>query len=126
MRDPSTSIGKTNVKAATLRQASTDTERVLWQRLRSRQVAGHKFRRQATVGRYIVDFLCVGARLVIESDGGQHSAARDADRTAWLESRGLRVARFWNTDILENIDGVLEAILMLLEEKQEPSPNPLP
>jgi very-short-patch-repair endonuclease len=75
----SSSIAQTNTKATALRQASTTAERLLWQRLRARQLAGHEFRRQATLGRYIVDFLCVEARLVVEADGGQHSAARDAE-----------------------------------------------
>ncbi len=119
-------IGITNPQARRLRRDATDAERLLWQRLRSRQLAGAKFRRQATVGLYIVDFLCVEAKLVVEADGGQHSPERDEVRTAWLESRGLRLARFWNHDILQNVDGVLEAILLLLQEKQEPSPNPLP
>ena len=119
-------IGQTNPYAKRLRRDSTDAERVLWQRLRSRQIAGHKFRRQATVGPYIVDFLCIEAKLIVEADGGQHTSERDAARTAWLESRGLRVERFWNNDILQNIDGVLQAIVMLLKQKEEPSPIPLP
>ncbi len=119
-------IGKTNPHAKRLRQEATDAERLLWQRLRSRQIAGAKFRRQATVGPYIVDFLCVEAKLVVEADGGQHSPERDAVRTEWLESRGLHVARFWNHDVLQNIDGVLQAILLLLEGEEKPSPNPLP
>jgi len=119
-------IGKTNPHSKRLRRASTDAERLLWQRLRSRQIANAKFRRQATLGPYIVDFLCIEAALVVEADGGQHAPDRDHDRIAWLESRGLRVARFWNNDILENIEGVLQSILILLEERKEPSPNPLP
>lgn len=120
-------IGTTNPHAKRLRLHATDAERLLWQRLRSRQLAGAKFRRQATIGPYIVDFVCLEAKLIIEADGGQHSPERDAARTAWLESRGLRVVRFWNHDILQNIDGILEAILLLLEgQEQEPSPNPLP
>jgi len=121
-------IGKTSPHAKRLRRDATDAERLLWQRLRGRQLAGHKIRRQATVGSYIVDFLCVEAKLVIEADGGQHSPVRDAERTAWLESRGLRVARSWNNDIVQNVDGVLQAILLLLKdrEEKEPSPNPLP
>ncbi len=119
-------IGKTNPNATRLRRHATDAERLLWQRLRSRQLADAKFRRQATVGPYVVDFLCIEAKLVIEADGGQHSPERDAARTAWLESRGLRVIRFWNHDILRNIDGVLQAIMTHLEELEEPSPNPLP
>jgi len=116
-------IGKTNPHAKRLRRDSTDAERKLWQRLRSRQLNA-KFRRQATIGPYIVDFLCIEAGLVVEADGGQHSTESDAARTAWLKSRGFRVARFWNNDILANIDGVLQSIIALL--KQAPSPNPLP
>ena len=119
-------IGKTSPHAKRLRQNSTGAERILWQRLRNRQIADSKFRRQATIGPYIVDFLCVEAKLVVEADGGQHLPERDTERTAWLESRGLRVARFWNNDIVENIDGVLHSILLLIEEQQEPSPKPLP
>ena len=119
-------IGKTNPHAQRLRLDATDAERLLWQRLRSRQIVGAKFRRQATVGPYIVDFLCIEAKLAVEADGGQHAPERDAARTAWLESRGLRVIRFWNHDILQNIDGALQAIMMHLEEREELSPNPLP
>ena len=119
-------IGATNPHARPLRRASTDAERLLWQRLRNRQLANRKFRRQATLGAYIVDFLCLEAQLVVEADGGQHDEEKDKARTTFLTARGLRVIRFWNHEILANIDGVLEAILMALEEKEEPSPNPLP
>ena len=119
-------IGKTNPLAKRLRRNSTDAESVLWQRLRGRQLAGLKFRRQATVGPYVVDFLCAEARLVVEADGGQHSEARDAERTAFLNARGVAVIRFWNNDILANTDGVLASIMIAAEERQEPSPNPLP
>lgn len=119
-------IGKSNPHARPLRRAATDAERLLWQRLRNRQLAGQKFRRQATLGPYIVDFLCLDARLVVEADGSQHDEQSDKGRTAWLTSRGLRVIRFWNNDILANIDGVLEAITIALEERKEPSPHPLP
>ena len=115
-------IGASNPNARRLRLNSTDAERLLWHRLRNRQFAGYKLRRQATVGPYIVDFLCSEARLVIEGDGGQHNDKTDAKRTAFLSARGLRVLRFWNHDILANIEGVLEAILIALEE-QEPSPS---
>jgi len=115
-------IGATNPHARPLRRNATDAERLLWDRLRNRKLADHKFRRQATVGPYIVDFLCPEARFVIEADGGQHSDEADATRTAFLTARGLRVLRFWNHDILANIDGVLEAILIALKE-QEPSPS---
>ena len=109
-------IGATNPHARPLRHNATDAERLLWQRLRNRQLANRKFRRQATLGAYIVDFLCLEAQLVVEADGGQHDEEKDKARTTFLTARGLRVIRFWNHEILANIDGVLEAILMALEE----------
>ena len=122
-------IGKTNSRARALRRDSTDAERLLWRRLRDRQLGGFKFRRQATVGPYVADFLCVEAGLVVEADGGQHTADRDAKRSAFLTAQGLRVLRFWNNDILENSEGVLQTILAAARgqgEEQVPSPNPLP
>jgi very-short-patch-repair endonuclease len=118
-------IGKTSPHARRLRRDSTDAERVLWQRLRNRQLGGAKFRRQATIGPFVADFLCVEARLIVELDGGHHSDERDAARTAFLDSHGYRLIRFWNSDMLQNRDGVLQAILIALEEEM-PSPNPLP
>ena len=122
---PPSLIGTTSPHARPLRRNATDAERLLWDRLRNRQLAGHKFRRQATVGPYIVDFLCLDARLVVEADGGQHSEEKDKARTAFLTTRNLRVIRFWNHDVLANIDAVLEAILIALAQ-QIPAPNPLP
>ena len=89
-------IGRTNRHARALRRDATDVEARLWQHLRSRQLGGHKFRRQATVSHYVADFLCVEKRLVVELDGGQHSAAVDQDRTARLEHVGQvrRLGRF--------------------------------
>ena len=118
-------IGKTNPFARDLRVNSTDAEQRLWQRLRNRQLGGHKFRRQVTVGPFIADFACIDDRLIVEIDGGQHSEQRDAARTEFLTSRGYRVIRFWNHDVLENIEGVLQSILWKIED-QAPSPNPLP
>ncbi len=85
---------------------------VSWIRLRRRQIEGYRFRRQVLMGPYVVDFACLKARLVIEVDGGQHADAfeRDEQRTAWLEWRGFRVLRFWNTDVLQRTEGVLESI----------------
>ena len=90
----------------------TEAERALWQRLRDHQVAGLHFRRQEAVGPYVVDFICRAATLVIELDGGQHALTtqQDAERTQYLESQGLRVLRFWNNDVLSNLDGVLAHI----------------
>jgi len=85
-----------------LRQNSTEAEAKLWYQLRRKQVGGLRFRRQYRLGNYIVDFVCLPARLIIEVDGGQHAeqVARDEARTAWLESQGFRVIRFWNSDVL--------------------------
>ncbi len=96
----------------------TEAETRLWSRLRRKQLDGHRFRRQVPLGPYVVDFLCLSARLVVELDGGQHASEgiRDARRTAWLESQGFRVARFWNHDVLGNTDAVVEAISNVLRD----------
>lgn len=97
--------------ARQLRRASTDTERALWRLLRDRRLGGAKFRRQQPLGPYIVDFVCLAARLVVEADGGQHAGcASDAVRDAWLASQGFRVLRFWNNEVLRNAEGVLLTI----------------
>ena len=105
----------------------TDAERKLWRCLRSRQLSAMKFRRQHVIDRYIVDFVCVEAALVLELDGGQHAerVAQDADRTRKLESLGYRVLRFWNNDVLMNTEAVLEVILEALASVS-PHPSPLP
>ena len=97
-------------RSRALRKNSTDAERKLWTVLRSRQLNGFKFRKQVEIDGYIVDFLCPQRRLIIEVDGGQHTPERDAPRTAYLESQGFRVIRFWNNDVLHNLDGVWTAI----------------
>jgi very-short-patch-repair endonuclease len=94
-----------------LRRDATDVEGKLWQRLRSRQIEGVKFRRQFAIGRYVADFACIETRLVIELDGGQHAdSALDIERTRFIEANGYTVIRFWNNDATENIEGVLEQI----------------
>ncbi len=104
-------------RARELRRDMTDAERRLWRHLRERQRLGCKFRRQVPVGDYIVDFACFEMKLVIEVDGSQHMdrEERDAKRTRWLESEGFRVLRFWNNEVLEQIDGVLSVIEEALE-----------
>jgi very-short-patch-repair endonuclease len=110
-------------QARMLRRDMTDAERRLWSALRHRRIAGHKFRRQHPVGPYILDFACVEMRLAIEADGGQHAdSERDLHRTAWLEGEGWRVLRFWNNDILGNIEGVAARILEALEIPHPPTP----
>jgi len=113
-------------KARNLRVASTDVERLLWTHLRGRHLGNFKFRRQQPIVGYIVDFVCVQTRLVVELDGGQHAehAAQDAHRTAMLEKNGFRVVRFWNDDVLKNLEGVLEEILRQLEAPPSPQPSP--
>lgn len=83
--------------ASPLRTEQTDVERAFWLKVRDRRLDGFKFRRQATVGPYVADFLCVEAKLIVELDGGQHCEEVDAERTAFLKDRGYRVLRFWNT-----------------------------
>ena len=102
-----------------LRRDQTTAEQRLWTRLRDRQLAGHKFRRQVPLGRFIVDLACYDARLIVEIDGGQHADQQedDAARAAWLESRGFRVLRFWNHEVLENMEGVLAQIAEVLEDR---------
>jgi very-short-patch-repair endonuclease len=95
----------------------TDAEQVLWQRLRDRRLDGHKFRRQVTIDPFIVDFLCIQHKLIVEVDGSQHSDEVDAARTAYLQVRGYRMIRFWNNDVLRNIDSVLDGILAAFEER---------
>jgi len=104
-----------NQKARQLRQHSTNAERRMRSALRDRRLIRYKFRQQHPIGQYIVDFACTEHHLVIELDGGQHAgSAADARRTAWLESAGWTVIRFWNNDVLANSNGVVETILRAL------------
>jgi very-short-patch-repair endonuclease len=98
--------------AKTLRKKSTDAENVLWKQLRRKQLEGLKFRRQQPIDNYVVDFVCFEKRIVIEVDGGQHSIERDKDseRDNYLVINGFKVLRFWNNEVLQNIEGVLEMI----------------
>jgi very-short-patch-repair endonuclease len=119
----SASRPKTNT-ARKLRRNSTIAEQRLWYRLRSRSLNGMKFVRQESIGPYFVDFVCREHRLVIEVDGGQHCEnAGDAVRDKWLREHGYCVLRFWNNDVLGNIEGVLETIANTLPHDQRaPSP----
>jgi very-short-patch-repair endonuclease len=98
--------------ARTLRREMTDAEKILWKHLRAKQIDGFKFRRQEQIGRFIADFVCYETKIIIEADGGQHATEKqkDDERTAWLNSQGFTVLRFWNNEILTNIEGVLEVI----------------
>ncbi|MDP6389070.1 MAG: DUF559 domain-containing protein [Alphaproteobacteria bacterium] len=101
-------------RARRLRRDSTEAEKRLWRILRSRQFLNAKFRRQQPIGPYIVDFVSFEKRFVVEVDGGQH-AEDDSARTLYLQSSGYRVIRFWNNEVLENIDGVLHTIATAVE-----------
>jgi very-short-patch-repair endonuclease len=106
---------KTRLKetARTLRKNPTDTEKLLWKHLQRKQLCELKFRRQQPIGNYIVDFICFEKKLIVELDGGQHAIEqeKDKERDEWLRSEGYKVLRFWNTDVLQNLEGVLETIL---------------
>jgi len=95
-----------------LRKDSTEAEKLIWKHLRARKIEGLKFRRQQQIGRYIVDFVCLKKKLVIEIDGGQHALQEreDKERDALLREHGYKILRFWNNEVLSNIQGVLEAI----------------
>ncbi|MEQ1517933.1 MAG: DUF559 domain-containing protein, partial [Usitatibacteraceae bacterium] len=107
-----------------MRAAPTDAEATLWRHLRAHRLADHKFKRQQPLGDYIVDFVCFEGRVIVEVDGGHHNdSVSDKLRDAWLRSRGFIVLRFWNNEVLQNLDGVLARIL----ESLTPSPSiPLP
>ena len=137
LREVTSAMAKTNVKAQhsklvararTLRQRQTDAEKILWYHLRNRRLGGHKFRRQHPIGRYIVDYFCDAAHLVVELDGGGHNEPRqiayDQVRTSWFEKQGLQVLRFWNDDVLTDTDKVLEAILGAIQNFTSPCPSP--
>ena len=115
--------------ARKLRRDSTDAERLFWSKVRAYRLQGHKFKRQQILGPYIVDFLCPNAFLVVELDGRQHADSEsDKIRDAWLRSRGFTVLRFWNNDVLLNIDGVLERVIehLPLPSTSLPLPSPSP
>jgi len=115
--------------ARRLRAKATETEVLLWKRLRTIGTEGTHFRRQVPIGPYVADFACLAARLVIELDGSQHNTerrkAKDQVRTRWLESEGYRVIRFWNSDLAHNIDGVLETVYAALYGSRDAEPRPL-
>ncbi|MBL0403418.1 endonuclease domain-containing protein [Microvirga aerilata] len=105
-------------RAKQLRSNDTGPEQVLWRALKNIPVYGSHFRRQVPIGPYVADFACLKARLIIELDGGHHSqddiAIKDEHRTRWLESEGYRVVRFWNAELTENMNGVLDTIYAAL------------
>jgi len=117
----------TSNRARALRQRLTDAERKLWHHLRDRQLGGWKFRRQHPVGPFIVDFICLEKKVVIEVDGGQHAEneEKDTQRSAYLEKMGYRIVRFWNNEVLLETEAVLNTIFASLAAAP-PHPSPLP
>jgi len=115
---------KQRSRAKSLRRDMTEAERRLWYRLRAHRLQGIAFRRQTPIGPYIVDFVSHAIGLIIEVDGGQHSESnRDAKRDRWLSSKGYRVLRFWNSEVLKNLDGVLEVIAQAARALDPPPAN---
>jgi very-short-patch-repair endonuclease len=108
--------------AKRMRHAPTHAEMLLWRRLRAGRLAAYKFRRQQPIGNFIVDFVCFARKVVIEVDGGQHVDMPLADdaRTAWLGTEGFRVLRFWNDDVMQRMELVLEEVIRALENGQVP------
>ncbi|HKG83809.1 MAG TPA: DUF559 domain-containing protein [Beijerinckiaceae bacterium] len=124
-------------RARGLRQSQTPAEARLWSKLRNRGLAGHKFVRQEPIGPYFADFLCRERALIVEVDGATHSTeeelAQDARRSRFLEEKGYTVLRALNTEVMNELDGVLETIFLALEKRaaagpipQAPHPGPLP
>jgi|SRR2546430_1617424 very-short-patch-repair endonuclease len=116
--------------AKRLRRQQIDAERILSFRLRGRRLAGWKFKRQVPIDRFIVDFVCADAKLMVELDGSQHAdrTRQDEERTRTLEAMGYLVLRFWNNDVMRNLEGVLEEILNTVGQQspEPPHPTPLP
>jgi len=118
--------------AKSLRRNLTDAEQKLWYHLRAHRFMGRKFKRQKPIGRYVVDFICIEEKLIIELDGGQHSESIEYDqrRDSWLRGQGYTVLRFWNNELMNEMEGVLERIRLALHNETTPSetlsPNPSP
>ncbi len=117
-------IRRPTIRAQELRNNATPAERLLWRQLSRRQLNGWKFSRQMPVGPFVCDFMCRELGLVIEIDGGQHSEnPGDATRTAYIESEGFRVVRYWNNEVRDNLPGVIENLRALLD-RAHPLPPP--
>ena len=121
------SVAKILTNAKTLRSHQTEAEQRLWYHLRAHRFMDLKFKRQKPLGRYIVDFVCVERLLIIELDGGQHAEQRvyDQHRDAWLRDQGYTILRFWNNEVMQQLEGVLEKIRLTLSAEPSP-PAPLP
>ena len=107
--------------ARALRKSMTDAEHLMWYCLRQKQLGGFRFRRQHPFERFVLDFYCCEAKLAVELDGGQHNEPdarfRDAERTAFLKQHGIQVIRFWNNEVLQNLEGVLLTVYEALQRR---------
>ncbi|MDA8165987.1 MAG: DUF559 domain-containing protein [Desulfobacteraceae bacterium] len=105
-----------STRAKELRRNQTEAAKAFWYRVRNRSLGGWKFRRQVPIGAYIADFVCMAARLIVEIDGGQHAERKlhDQEHECFLRDEGYTVVRFWNNDVLGNMDGVLSTLSMAL------------
>ena len=112
-------------QAKVFRKDSTEAEKLLWPYLKAKRFRGYKFRRQEPIGKFIADFVCYEKKIIIELDGSPHleQKERDRERDDWLKANGFRVLRFWNNELQDNLEGVLNIIR---EQLESPSPNPLP
>lgn len=110
-------------KARALRNNATDAERALWHAISARKVSGVRFNRQVPISPFICDFVARSINLVIEVDGGQHNDEVDAERTRYIEAQGFRVIRFWNNDVLGNIEGVVKEIIRVIADMPSPDPS---
>ena len=121
--------GRPSARARRFRSKATETEKLLWKHLRTIDIDGSHLRRQVPIGPYVADFACMAAKLVIELDGSHHNTdarkLRDERRTRWLEAEGFRVIRFWNNDIAQSMDGVLETVYAALYGSRDAEPTPL-
>ncbi len=115
-------------RAKALRKRMTDAEQLFWRHLRNRELDGWKFRRQHPVGPFIVDFACPEKMVIIEVDGGQHDENKELDvqRSAYLNKMGYRVCRFWNNEVMQETEAVLESIFAILANEKQNSPSPQP
>ena len=113
------------IRARELRNNSTDAERARWRAIRNRQIGGVRFNRQVPIGPYICDLVARSERLVIEGDGGQHAidAGKDRRRTCFIESQGHRVVRYWDHEVLNNLDGLVAEIAAVLTDRPSPDPS---
>lgn len=106
-------------RAKILRSRMTEAENFFWSHVRGRRLQGYKFRRQLPIGNYIADFVCLECKLTVEIDGGQHNEnKRDAERDAFIGKAGFDVVRYWNNDVLNNIEGVLSTLTLTLSQRE--------